>query len=317
MHPVTPARSTRRSRLHARSSLLAAPSRPPSSVVCPPVRRSSARRRARRNLTSGYNCALGEGISRDPIDEQGGMNLYGFLQNAGLNRVDIDGEIGLDTALDLLVLGVDLSTGAGLATIALDVAALAIPLAPNPRGGVVIFRLIKGERRSFELVDHALLREVTEEPGFRGIVWNDLAWRPQQASIVLEYRGRMRNQAGNVYPKHFEFFAKTDAEAKAASFRDSFFAPGVDDRQVRTMIDEALRQHRVSFGQTLFKQLDGYVYNAGLPFGRANSLRLNVGYDRGQCTTKIKLKVGKDGSIHAHPTIDPATPSGSVISNTH
>ena len=47
----------------------------------PRRRCASARRRTGRNSTSGYDCALGEGTSRDPIGEWGGLNTYAFVQN--------------------------------------------------------------------------------------------------------------------------------------------------------------------------------------------------------------------------------------------
>ena len=53
----------------------------------------SIRRRTRQNTTCGYDCALGEGISRDPIGEVGGLNLYGFVGNEALQHVDRDGRI--------------------------------------------------------------------------------------------------------------------------------------------------------------------------------------------------------------------------------
>jgi len=36
----------------------------------------------------GYDAALGVRISRDPLAEQGGLNLYGFVQNSPLNLLD-------------------------------------------------------------------------------------------------------------------------------------------------------------------------------------------------------------------------------------
>ena len=53
---------------------------------------ASARRRTQRHPTCGYNCALGEGISRDPIAERGGENLYAFAQNRptlGIDRLGL------------------------------------------------------------------------------------------------------------------------------------------------------------------------------------------------------------------------------------
>lgn len=53
--------------------------------------RHCRRNRVKENSTSGYNRALGEGISRDPIGEEGGINLNGFMQNDALNSIDFHG----------------------------------------------------------------------------------------------------------------------------------------------------------------------------------------------------------------------------------
>ena len=79
------------------------------------------------------------------------------------------------------------------------------------------------------------------------------------------------------------------------------------------MINEALRKFKADFGVTFYRQLDGYVYEAGTPFGRPNSFRFNVGFSKGQCTTRIKLHVGRDGDVHAFPVLDPATVGGSTV----
>ena len=43
-----------------------------------------------------YNPSTGRWPNRDPIGERGGMNLYGFVGNSPLNRVD---RLGLDAAI--------------------------------------------------------------------------------------------------------------------------------------------------------------------------------------------------------------------------
>lgn len=47
-----------------------------------------------------YDVSSGRWMSRDPIDERGGFNLYGFIKGDGINRVDcfglIDGGVGFD-----------------------------------------------------------------------------------------------------------------------------------------------------------------------------------------------------------------------------
>lgn len=219
----------------------------------------------------------------------------------------------------------------GLATIALDVAALAVSAQPtplpiiNPRAPQIITRIIAGVSRKFELVEpevKVLLRDVADYPEFRGIVmapdsgWHDLASRPQRADITLEYQGRRPNQVGHVYPDHFHYFAGTDAAAKKASLNGKAnFAPGVGDDDVRLMIDEALRKHRTQFSHTYFSQLNGYVYDAGVPFGRGNAFRLDyqVGYADGECTSRIKIQVGRNGTVHAFPTLERASTGGSIF----
>jgi RHS repeat-associated protein len=269
-----------------------------------------------------YNADTGRWPNKDPMAEQGGNNLYGFVGNNPISQVDLNGEILLDTALDLLVLGADVSAGMGASTISLDVAALAIsfqptplPVGANPRGATIIYRMIKGERKAYELVDHALLSAVADEPNFKGIVINDLASRPQKATIGLEYRGRRPNEVGRDYDRHFKSFASTVSKAKETSLKGaSQFAPGVGDEQVRQMINEALKKQKAEFSQTFLNQLNGYVYDAGLPYGSPGSMRLSdIGYSNGQCTSRIRLSVGKDGSVHAFPTLEMPTRGGSVV----
>ena len=72
----------------------------------PAPRRRSARTCNRRNSTSGYDCALGEGISRDPIGELGSLNLYGFVHNAPSMHLDVLGRCAAgDSSLALNLSG--------------------------------------------------------------------------------------------------------------------------------------------------------------------------------------------------------------------
>ena len=43
-----------------------------------------------------YNAATGRWLSRDPIEELGGLNLYAFVYNNGINSVDVLGNIKLE-----------------------------------------------------------------------------------------------------------------------------------------------------------------------------------------------------------------------------
>ena len=49
-----------------------------------------------------YNPTTGRWLSRDPIGEKGGVNLYGFVENDPLNNVDYIGLLGLPTDPDSL-----------------------------------------------------------------------------------------------------------------------------------------------------------------------------------------------------------------------
>ena len=40
-----------------------------------------------------YSPYLGRWLTRDPIEEEGGLNLYGFVRNYGVNGVDVDGRL--------------------------------------------------------------------------------------------------------------------------------------------------------------------------------------------------------------------------------
>ncbi|WP_038162376.1 RHS repeat-associated core domain-containing protein [Verrucomicrobium sp. BvORR106] len=46
------------------------------------------------DLLAYYNPATGTWLSRDPIEEQGGLNLYGFVANNPINDVDVNGLSG-------------------------------------------------------------------------------------------------------------------------------------------------------------------------------------------------------------------------------
>ncbi len=44
-----------------------------------------------------YDPLTGRWPSRDPIEEEGGVNLYGFIRNDGVNRVDYQGLVAVDS----------------------------------------------------------------------------------------------------------------------------------------------------------------------------------------------------------------------------
>ena len=73
-----------------------------------------------------YDPVTGRWPSRDPIGERGGVNLYGFVRNDGVNRWDLWGLI------DLLPLPTDVDEGGGL--MFEDPPLDPIPLLPRPPG---------------------------------------------------------------------------------------------------------------------------------------------------------------------------------------
>ena len=50
-----------------------------------------------------YNSENGSWLSRDPIEEQGGLNLYGFVRNNVINQIDVLGEYSLSGAANKTV----------------------------------------------------------------------------------------------------------------------------------------------------------------------------------------------------------------------
>ena len=47
-----------------------------------------------------YDPITGRWLSRDPIEEEGGLNLYGFVRNDGVNFFDADGRITVTTVTE-------------------------------------------------------------------------------------------------------------------------------------------------------------------------------------------------------------------------
>ncbi len=86
----------------------------------------------RRVTISGYrfySAEFGRWVSRDPIGEDGGINLYGFVGNDSISQIDYLGQIPLDTIWDLGWIVFDIAVG-DYVSLTADVAALAIPYVP-------------------------------------------------------------------------------------------------------------------------------------------------------------------------------------------
>lgn len=84
-----------------------------------------------------YDPVTGRWPSRDPIGEQGGINLYGFLANDAVSDVEVLGLIPLETIADVTSIGhsgyelYNDPTWGNFGYLAWDVAATVIPYAPG------------------------------------------------------------------------------------------------------------------------------------------------------------------------------------------
>ncbi|WP_082408233.1 RHS repeat domain-containing protein [Verrucomicrobium spinosum] len=60
------------------------------------------------DLLAYYNPATGTWLSRDPIAERGGLNLYGFVANDAVNKWDY---LGLEERTLVVAMGPDIGEG--------------------------------------------------------------------------------------------------------------------------------------------------------------------------------------------------------------
>ena len=56
-----------------------------------------------------YTPQTGRWINRDPMEEKGGINLYGFVENDGVNLVDPDGRWALAAAMQAAFVGAQIA----------------------------------------------------------------------------------------------------------------------------------------------------------------------------------------------------------------
>jgi RHS repeat-associated protein len=51
----------------------------------------------RKYLLREYRPSLGRWLNRDPLEEKGGRNLYAFVRNQPISRIDSDGRVDIET----------------------------------------------------------------------------------------------------------------------------------------------------------------------------------------------------------------------------
>jgi RHS repeat-associated protein len=209
-----------------------------------------------------YSIALRRWISRDPLGEDGGINLYSFCENDPINKFDSNGCIPLDTIWDIGNIIYDICVGDEVA-LAADTAALFVPYVPAG---------------STKLVKAARLSQVEKIcPGAKKL------------EVTYEYLpARLYKGGRHTLPQGA---AKSNSWIQRTQNNPAKFNPGWGDTQIKALIDEAFVEAKRQ-GKIKPHQLDGFIYDA----------RRTVGASKGNLTTRIKIHINKDGrNLHAFP----------------
>ena len=211
-----------------------------------------------------YSPTLRRWLNRDPIGEDGGLNLYVFCENDPINKYDSNGCIPLDTVWDLGNIVYDICVGDDVA-LATDTAALMLPYIPAGAS-----KLVKAARLS-------KVEKIC--PG------------AQKLSVTYRY-----NPYNNWHFKYCDSPMPTTANWKRASWvaatknGKAQFRPGFTHNDAKRLIDDALKEAR-SLGKVRPSELDKFIYDCGK----------NIGAHNGKPTSLIQLKVTPQGEIHVHP----------------
>ena len=179
-----------------------------------------------------YSVALRRWINRDPLGEDGGVNLYAFCDNDPVNTIDPNGCIPLDTIWDLANVIYDICVGDEVA-LAADTAALFVPYVP---AGAT--KLVKAARLSKVVkICHGVKKlEVTYK------------------YVHVDYHFTKGPRAAK------DWVSMTKGKQK------SYWKPQTSDSDVQGYIDAALRKAS-SEGKVKPSQLKGYEYDVGRPIG--------------------------------------------------
>ncbi len=214
-----------------------------------------------------YSPFLNRWINRDPIGEDGGENLYRFVDNNPYRNVDPDGHIPLDTIWDLGNIAYDIYVGDEVA-LAADIAALMIPYAPAG---------------ATKLVKAAKLKDVKRICG-----------NPKEIGVTYQYMKASDYKGGrHTLPKSAAQtgWVRRTGGSGGGNRPSSRFMPGWNDVEIKALIGDAFQAAKQQ-GKVSPKDLDGFIYDTGKTVGASN----------GKLTTKIKIHVNRDGTgLHAFP----------------
>ena len=211
-----------------------------------------------------YSPRIARWLTRDPIEEDGGLNLYVVCGNDTINKYDPNGCIPLDTIWDIGNIIYDICVGDEVALTA-DTAALMIPYVPAGAS-----KLVKAARLSNvrKICPGAKRLEVTYHYNKYGDKHFKLSSRPQPG------------------------YAKWSKEPWVLRTLNgpAQFRPGFTHLDGERLANAAFQEAK-SKGLIRPEQLDGYIYNAGR----------NIGAHNGKPTSFIQVKVTPQGEVHIHP----------------
>ncbi|MBR4613739.1 MAG: RHS repeat-associated core domain-containing protein [Kiritimatiellae bacterium] len=184
-----------------------------------------------------YSTALRRWISRDPLGEDAGLNLYTFCDTDPVNKIDPNGCIPLDTIWDLANVVYDICVGDDVA-LAADTAALVVPYIPAG---------------AMKLVRAAKLSRVTKVcPGAKKL------------KVSYEYLPTSQYRF-----KHTLGLTRGKEWIKGTMNGPAKFNPGWGDAEIKGLIEDAFLSAKAQ-GKIKPSQLDGFIYDTGRTVGATN-----------------------------------------------
>ena len=184
-----------------------------------------------------YDPTTGRWLTRDPIEEEGGINLYVFVENNSINLVDPNGEIPLDTIWDIGNVVYDIAVG-DYVSLTADLAALAVPYVPAG---------------SSKLVKFAQIGDVVS-----------ICSNAKKLKITYKY---VEHSSKHIYTGSKKL---SDRYVKLTKYRRaSLFKPGTNHNVIKNYINKALKAAKA---QKKLKpnELNNYVYDLGRNIGASN-----------------------------------------------